>query len=288
MRKLWYLAAICLIIIGGVGALSSDWSTQDKNMLALQKKWDFSATELRQLHIVSDYDVKVKFAKSSDGRNSIQLNGQGTEKMIAHLESSEIDNQSLNIDLRRKPQKYISFLDFSFDNVKEELTISLTDDALLESLKIELDSGNIDVTDAALIRISEADLSADSGNITLSNFKSDKLVLDIDSGNIKGNGVTANVTASADSGNIRLENMTGPSNLSVDSGSIKLYKLDSANTDISADSGNVYVQVPSSFAGYYDLKVDSGNIKAPEPKRQTTDYVRVKADSGNIKIEQQQ
>ncbi|WP_182303134.1 DUF4097 family beta strand repeat-containing protein [Cohnella cholangitidis] len=288
MKKLWYIAAFCLILIGAAGALSYDWNSHDKNLHAFEKTWTFSPTELRNLDIESDYDVVVTFTKSSDGQNSIQLNGRGTEKMIEKAKSTEITNQSLELDLTRTPKKYINFFDFSFAEAKEELVISVTDDTLLESLKIELDSGNIDITDAALARISEADLSADSGNVYLNRFKSDKLNIDVDSGNINGSEVTASVSASADSGNIKLEKMTGPSNLSVDSGSIKLYKLDTANTDITADSGNVYVQVPSHFAGFYDLKVDSGNIKAPESTRQTTDYVKVRADSGNIKIEQQQ
>jgi len=48
----------------------------------------------------------------------------------------------------------------------------------------------------------------------------------------------------------------------------------------------VYVQVPSDFAGFYDVQADSGRVSYPDAKRQTTDYVKVRADSGNITIEQ--
>ncbi|WP_256759235.1 DUF4097 family beta strand repeat-containing protein [Cohnella sp. WQ 127256] len=288
MKKFWYFTAICLIAIGVIGALAIGQKS-DGDLPSFEKKWTFSASDLRNLHVVSDYPVNISFVKSTDGQNSIHLNGSGTEKMIEKAMATEISDQSLKLDLTRLPKKYINFFDFNFSNqTKEELVISVTDDSLLEKLKVSLDSGNITVTDAALVQISSAELSTDSGNITLDHFKSNYLNLDADSGNIKGNHVTAELVASTDSGNITLENMTGSTNISVDSGNVKLYKLDTSDTDISVDSGNAYVQVPSSFAGSYDLKVDSGNINAPESKHETNEFVKIRTDSGNIKVEQQQ
>jgi DUF4097 and DUF4098 domain-containing protein YvlB len=288
MKKFWYFTAACLIVIGIAGVLTVGWESDKGDLPEFEKTWTFPAADLRNLDIESDYNVNVTFVKSTDGQNSIQLKGQGTEKTIEKVLATSVSNQSLILDLTRSPKKYINFFDFSFETVKEEFVISVTDDALLDSLKIEVDSGNINIKDAALIPIAKAELSADSGNLGLDRFKSDFLDAEVDSGNINGNHVTADIKASADSGNIKLENTTGRTVLSVDSGNVRLYKLDSADTDISADSGNVYVQVPSSFAGFYDLKADSGTTNSPESKRETKDYVKVRVDSGNIKIEQQQ
>lgn len=287
MKKFWYFTASCLIVIGIAGTLAYDWKSDDGGLSGFEKKWTFSADDLRKLHIVSDYDVNVTFVKSTDGQNSIQLNGRGTKKMVEKALATEISSQSLMLNLTRMPKKYIHFFDFSYASAKEEFVISVADDSVLDSLKVELDSGSIVMTDAAFIRISDAELSADSGNLTINNFKSDNLDLDVDSGNLKGNHITADLTASVDSGSIKFENMTGRTNLSVDSGNIKLYKLDNSEADISADSGNVYVQVPSGFAGFYDLQADSGTIDSPESKRQTNDYVKVRTDSGNITVEEQ-
>ncbi|RED58003.1 DUF4097 family beta strand repeat-containing protein [Cohnella lupini] len=285
MRKFWYFTAFCLIIIGVAGALTF-WKNVDEDLPSFDKTWTFSAADLRKLHIVSDYDVDVKFVKSTDGENSIRLHGKGTEKMIENTIATEISSQSLKLNLVQTPKTWIQFLEFDITRAKEELIISVSDDSLLESLKIELDSGNINIADASLVKIADAELSADSGNLILNNFRSDRLELDVESGTITGNYITADTEASADSGNIKLENMTGRTNLSVDSGNIKLYKLDTADAEISADSGNVYVQVPAVFAGFYDLQVDSGKINSPDSKRETNDYVKVRADSGNITIEE--
>lgn len=285
MKKLWYLTAFALIIIGVSGVLAFGWKT-DKNLPEFDKQWTFSAADLRTLNISSDYDVNISFVKSTDGTNSISLKGQGTEKMIEKVMSTEISSQSLELELVRTPKKTFNFFDFSFVKTQEDIIVSVTEEAMLKSLQLNLNSGNIKVIDAANIEIVDADVSIDSGNITLNNFKSTQLDIEIDSGNINGDNVTTELTASADSGNITIVDATGPSYLSVDSGNIKLYKLDNAEAEISADSGNVYVQVPSSFAGFYDLQVDSGTIKSPESKRETKDYIKVRTDSGNIKVEQ--
>lgn len=286
MKKLWYLSAFALIIIGLAGVMASNWKTTEP-LPEFEKQWTFNASDLRNLHIVSDYDVNVTFVKSTDGNNSITLNGHGTEKMIEKTMKTEISSQSLRLDLIQLPKKYFNFFDFSITNSKEEIVIAVTDDALLESLQLKLDSGNVNLVDAALVKIEDASISLDSGNLKITNFKSDRLDIDMDSGNITGDKITSEITASADSGFIKLTDATGRTHLSVDSGNIKLYKLDTSDSEISADSGNVYVQVPSSFGGFYDLQVDSGNISSPDSKRETKDYIKVRVDSGNIKIEQQ-
>jgi DUF4097 and DUF4098 domain-containing protein YvlB len=287
MKKLWYLTAFSLIIIGLAGVLSYDWKTTE-NLPEFEKKWTFAAADLRKLNIVSDYKVNVTFVKSTDGTNSISLKGQGTDKMIEKIKSTEISSQSLSLDLVQMPKKYFNFFNFSWVDGKEDIIISVTDDALLESLKLKLDSNNLTVTDAALVKVIDAQMTVDSGNLVFNNFKSDRLDINMDSGNITGNIVTADISASVDSGNIKLENTTGRSSISVDSGNIRLYKLDNTNAELSADSGNVYVQVPSSFAGFYDLQADSGTIHSPDSKRESKDYIKVRTDSGNIKIEQKQ
>ncbi|MCD9022197.1 DUF4097 family beta strand repeat-containing protein [Cohnella silvisoli] len=287
MKKLWYLTAIALILIGLAGVASYGWKSTSDKLPEFEKTWTFAAADLRKLHIVSDYDVNISFVKSTDGTNSIQLKGHGTDKMIEKAMKTEISSQSLKFDLTRLPKKYINFFDFNFDSVNEDFVISVTDDSVLDSLNVKVDSGTMNITDAAILRIADADLTADSGNITINNFKSDRLNVHVDSGKINGNKVTTDLTATASSGNIKFENMTGRTSVSVDSGNIKLYKLDTSSAELSADSGNVYVQVPAAFAGFYDLQADSGLVRSPEPKRDTKDYVKVRTDSGNIIVEQQ-
>lgn len=287
MKKMWYFTAFVLIIIGVVGAATYDWKSQD-DLPEFEKTWTFAASDLRNLEIVSDYNVALTFVKSTDGSNSIRLKGQGTEKMIEKAQATELAGQSLKLDLTRMPKKYFSFFDLSFARTKETLVVAVTDDSLLDTLRVKIASGSITVSDAALARVSEANLSTDSGSIKVNHFKSERLLIDIDSGSISGSDITADVTASTDSGSIKLDGVNGRTRLSVDSGSIKLYKLDNSNSDLSTDSGSIYVQVPASFAGNYDLRTDSGSVHSPESKRETTDYIKARTDSGSIRVEQAQ
>ncbi|PRX71125.1 putative adhesin [Cohnella sp. SGD-V74] len=286
MRKFWYFTAFCLIVIGIAGALNHNWNTVDKDMRDFEKKWTFSAEELRNLSIKSEYNVSMTFVKSSDGVNSIHLKGRGTEQMIETIQAAEISGSKLDLELIRLPRRYMNLFGFNFDSPTEQFVVSVTDDALLDKLKLKLDSGNLELKNASLLRISSAVLDSDSGNMSLGEFASDTLEIDVDSGNVKAERVTANLTASIDSGNITIENMTGKAKLSADSGNVKLYKLDSSDTSISVDSGNAYVRVPADFAGVYDLKADSGRVRAPESRRQTNDTIKVRTDSGNITIEE--
>jgi len=286
MRKFWYFAAFCLIVIGVAGAMNHDWTAGNKKLKDFEMKWIFSADELRDLSIASEYNVNMVFVKSDDGRNSITLTGHGTEKMIEKVQSTEISDRKLDLELKRLPRRYINFFDFGFVNSEEKFVVAVTDEAFLDSLKIKLSSGNLELTNAALLPISAAELNSDSGNLSLGDFRSETLRIDVDSGNVKGESVSADLSASVDSGNITIEKMTGQARLSADSGNVKLYKLDNSATDISVDSGNVYVGVPAGFAGRFDLRADSGRVRAPESKGETTDFVKVRTDSGNITVEE--
>ncbi|MBO9598691.1 MAG: DUF4097 family beta strand repeat protein [Cohnella sp.] len=285
VRKLWVVSGVALVLIGVAGIASYNWRTGG-DLTPVEKSWTFDKQALQRLQIKSDYNVEITFTKSTDDTNTIRLVGEGTEKMVSDTLVTEIADGALMLDLRQKPQRWFHFFDFDSFRGKEKLTIALADGAQWEALDLKLDSGNVTITDAAIAAPRSTKIDIDSGNVTLNRFKGGELNIDIDSGNVTANGLEANVTVDADSGNMRLNDVAGTADLSVDSGNIKLYKLTNAETDISADSGNVYVQVPSDFTGFYDAQADSGRVKHPESKRLTTDYVKVRADSGNITIEQ--
>ncbi|MFC5531128.1 DUF4097 family beta strand repeat-containing protein [Cohnella yongneupensis] len=286
-KRLWIISGIALILVGLAGIASYGWHTGG-DLNPVEKSWAFDKQALQRLEIKSDYNVEISFVESSDGLNSIRLVGEGTEQMARDTLSTDIADGALKLDLTQKPHRWFHFFDFDSFNAKEKLTISLAAGVQFDSLDLKLDSGNITVTNASLAAPRDTKIKIDSGNVTLNKFKGTQLDIDIDSGNVTANGLAAKVSVDADSGNIKLYDVAGAADLSVDSGNIKLYKLTNEDTTIKADSGNVYVQVPKGFAGFYDLQADSGSIHRPESKRETTDYVKVRTDSGNITIEERE
>lgn len=288
MKKLSVAVGILLIAIGLGGIASYGWNKDEDKLATIEKTWTFEPQDLRQLIVSSDYDVAIEFVKSTDGKNRIALEGKGTEKIVEQTTNAKIADQTLELDLRRKNGFFdFGFFRFGFNKVQEKLTIAVADQTEWDLLKLNLDSGNVTLNDASLLTLRETRISIDSGNLSIEGFKGEKLDIDIDSGNVTANGIEAQVKVNADSGNIRLTDVRGAADLSVDSGNIRLYKLDTADTTISADSGNVYVQMPASFAGLYDLRADSGRIKAPESKRESVETVKIRTDSGNITVEEQ-
>lgn len=285
MRKLWVVGGIALILVGVAGIASYGWRTGG-DLDPVEKTWSFDAQSLQRLQIKSDYNVDIAFVRSTDGTNSITLVGEGTKRMVEETLATEIGNGALELDLRQNPERWFHFFDFDSFRAKEKLTIAVADGVRWETLQLSMDSGNFTLKDAALIALGETIVDIDSGNVTIDNYKADRLDVDIDSGNVTGNGVTAAVKVDADSGSIRLNDLSGPSEIEVDSGNIRLYKLTGDDATIEADSGNVYVQVPTGFGGFYDVKVDSGKTNYPESKRTTTEYIKVRTDSGNVTIEE--
>ncbi|TJY41846.1 DUF4097 domain-containing protein [Cohnella pontilimi] len=283
MAKLRTVAGIALVIIGLAVLAGNRWSTEEP-MSNLDKKWTFASGELRNLQTKSDYETEIRFVKSSDGTNSVSITGQGTKQMRQAVSEAALSSGTLELDLRNQSWRWFDWLRFGSTDAKQQIVVALADGSpFLETLQVKSDSGSLAVYGA---QVRKADLQIDSGSVTIRDLTADRLNIRADSGSITANGVHGNAEIHADSGSIKLENVTGPTRLSADSGSIKLYKEDTSSTDIKAESGSVYVHMPASFAGVYDVQADSGTVHAPESKRQTGDVVKVRADSGSIRVEQ--
>jgi hypothetical protein len=282
MRTLSILIGVILVLFG-VWTLSADRWKPAEPLTDLSGSWPFASGELRDLQVKSDDELEIRFVNSVDGTSSVTLDGKGTQKMADTVAGAHLSSGKLELDLRDTSNHWFDWFRFGSSGRRQQLVVSLTDDALLDSLKVQSDSGTLSLTEA---RVKIADLSMDSGSVTISNLTAQHLKLQADSGSIRAEGINADSDIRADSGSIRLERVTGPTRVSADSGSIRLYKEDTSATDIQADSGSVYLHMPASFAGTYDLQADSGSIHAPESKGQTADVVKVRADSGSIRVEQ--
>lgn len=279
MRK---LAGIILVIIG-LTALASNSSALGENAIDYEKKWTFASGELHQLLLKSDYAVNVKFEKSTNGTNSVYLKGQGSQSMVDAVSGTALSSGKLDVQLVDKRKWHFDLFHFGSHREVQQMIVTLAEGAELETLGLQLDSSSLSVSDA---QVKNADFSVGSGSLTIENLTAERFKMQADSGSVKAVGIHADTEIHADSGSLRLEQVTGPTRLTMDSGSVRLYKDDTSPTDVKADSGSVYVHMPSSFAGFYDLQADSGSIRAPESKRKTTDVVKIRADSGSIIVEQ--
>lgn len=282
MRKLPMAIGAVLVLLG-LALIFTKGNANGKALPSFEKNWSFGAGELRDLQVQSDYPVELTFVKSTDGSNSVQLYGQGKQKLKDAVERIELTGGTLDLDLREPNRQFWDVIDLIVSRPKEEIVVALTDDSEIERLKLKLSSGSIAAKDVV---VKQAIIEISSGSAKLENLTADHLNLDMKSGSIKGDVIRANTSIESSSGSIKLEHLTGPAQVRSSSGSIKIYKDDTTDLDIKASSGSVYVRMPESFAGTYDIQASSGSVRAPESKRDTKDLVKVRASSGSITIEQ--
>lgn len=310
--KRWSFLAIALILIGVAGMAYQHFEFED-DLPSYSQKLTFN--ELNSLTIDSSYDVDVKFIKSTEGTDYIEVNGNMQEDTIDKLKNADTSAKDFTLDLTRK-NKW-SFINISFQSSKQRITVALKDPAKLDRFTTKLGANNGSLSD---IRAGSIDIAGTSGNLQANGVTTDQFNVNFTSGNIKITDVKGDTeikltsgdikitnldgaaTLQATSGNIKTEKITGTANVSLKSGDIKfndftgdgVFKSTSGNItldnqrsdslDISITSGNVTLSSDPGFKGVYDLRTTSGNVRAPESPDQTQDVIKIRATSGNIKI----
>ncbi|MBB6669890.1 DUF4097 family beta strand repeat-containing protein [Cohnella nanjingensis] len=303
--KKWLLIALGLILIGAGGLafynLNADKS--DKTLQVHEQKWTFGSGELRELIVDNEYKrTDVNFVHSTDGTDSVLFEGKVEQEIADRLNGTRISDGSLTLNLKENPRWFVFNLDFIKPSEAQTITVSISDETLLDSLVVKSDSGSLHLNGAAarnaVIKSDSGSVhladfagsswavSADSGSVHLAGFAGDSLTVKSESGSIQGERIKAKLTTSSDSGSVKLSGVTGAVAVKSESGSVRLQKDDASGVDVKTDSGSVRIQLPEAYGGFYDLKSDSGSIKAPESKQQTKELVKVRTDSGSIRIEQ--
>lgn len=312
-NKKWSLLAVILIVIGFAGMAYQGFNFGDEYPYH-EQKWTLDS--LDSLAVNSSYDVDVEFIQSKDGSNYIEIKGNMTQDTIDKLKETTLSGPDVNLDLTGKEQW--GFLVINLQNGKQHINVALADPKMLDTIRFELryHSGNFSGLQAKNI-----ELATSSGNLSASSITSEHLTMKTKSGNIKvakvqgdtlisntsGNvtveqlqgALTAHGTsgglavhdlegpleANLTSGNIKIKNFTGVGVIKNTSGNVSISGQRSDSLDILVRSGNVNLSVDPKFRGIYDLKVDSGNIKAPDSPMETTDLIKIRTNSGNIRIE---
>lgn len=259
--------------------------------------------KLQELSITSDsLGLEVDFVPSTDGSNSVHVEGKAKPEVIDQIKNARVENGRLN--LRLKEKWHFGLFDFSGWNEKQIVTVSLTEEAMasFEALKVNSDSGSVRVngakaaagvvkSDSGSIKLGSFEggtlsINSDSGSIKLESFKGSSLSINSDSGSIHAGTVLAELSASSDSGSITIDHLSGKAVVRSDSGSIRIGKDDTTGADVKSDSGSVRIEIPASYGGMFDLDSDSGSIHKPEQQGTSGEVIKVRTDSGSIRISQ--
>lgn len=293
-NKKWSLLSITFILIGIAGMAYEGFQFADK-LPYFEKQWQLDS--IQELRIKSDSNMDMKFIASQDGSNYIEVAGNMKQELIDRLEASEVSGPKVSLDLTH-PESW-SFFTVDFQSTDQAITVALADTELMERLQVELGhsngsfsglqanqielttvSGNLKLDSATTKQL---DMQTTSGNITLSALTGSAR-LKVTSGNIKADSVQGELQVQAFSGNVTFRDFQGSGVIKATSGNVTLQDQRSDQLDITAHSGNVTLSVDPAFKGIYDLKADSGTIKAPDSPMETTDVIKIRVNSGNIRI----
>ncbi|MBU5670823.1 DUF4097 family beta strand repeat-containing protein [Paenibacillus brevis] len=293
--KKWSLLSIIFILIGLAGMAYEGFRFTDK-LPYFEKQWQLDS--IQELRIKSGSNVDMEFIASQDGSNYIEVSGNMKQELIDKLESSELSGPKVSLDLTN-PESW-SFFTVDFQSTNQSVTVALADAELMERLQVELShsngtfsglqanrielttlSGNLKLDSASAEQL---DMETTSGNITLSALTG-SAKLKVISGNIKADSVQGDLQVEGFSGNITIRDLQGSGVIKNTSGNVKLEDQRSDQLDITVTSGNVTLSKDQAFKGIYDLKANSGTIKAPDSPMETTDMIKIRANSGNIRID---
>ncbi|MGF7050478.1 DUF4097 and DUF4098 domain-containing protein YvlB [Paenibacillus sp. DS2015] len=281
MSKKWLglgFIGLVLLIIGFVGMVFNRFDFGD-DLTVYNKKWIFEANTLHTLNLNSDYSAEVNFIESTDGTDSITLDGPLANNTIASIDQAELKNGTFDMNLT--DEDTINFINISFQSGELKMTVALSDAKQLQDVSMQFNSDNADINN---LTAKNTTIITRSGNLSLESITSEQLLIDVKSGNITGRKIQGNSSVTASSGEIRIDELSGNSTISARSGNIRITQKGANSLDITANSGNVTLTPDVNFAGTFDLKANSGDIQSPDSLRQTDDLIKIRTHSGNITV----
>ncbi|OAB41446.1 DUF4097 family beta strand repeat-containing protein [Paenibacillus glacialis] len=268
-----------LIVIGIIGMSSNQFNFGDK-LTEYNKKWTIDNDTLSHLIVTSEYTTDVEFVQSTDGTQSIELNGLFEDALISKLNQITPKNGQFEITME---DDVVQFFSISFKSQKATLIVSLPDLNQLQEVGLHFTSSDGSVTNLSANNI---EITSRSGNLNLESIFAKQLRIEANSGNITGTDIQSNLQASVQSGNMNISNYAGEGTFKANSGNIELIQKGASSLDISAKSGNVTLTADPNFKGFFDVNANYGNIHSPESLRLTKDLIKVRTNSGDINITQ--
>lgn len=302
MKRKWVITASALIIVGLIGLMLFKFDITDKNLIEFEHEFEFGENMTLEDLIVlgNSSNMNINFVSGNNNKTFITIEGKEQLLVKEKIRQANLVDGKFKLDLTYKE----SFRIFSigFENRILNITVSLPKGHELNQLDVDLKSGNVKVNDV-IAQLGNVEVS--SGRVEINNSEVNTLVINAISGNVNIKEQKGNLAVEVKSGNINIDQLSGSSEIKSTSGKIKLVQHDdqgaiisatsgnvdvtqhkASNANIEVFSGNVKLKVAEDFAGFFELKANSGNIKAPESARLSDHLVKIKTTSGNINVSQ--
>ncbi|WP_454193431.1 DUF4097 family beta strand repeat-containing protein [Paenibacillus sp. Marseille-Q7038] len=318
MKNAIRLAILC-IVVGLVGVTIFGYEFGDKRE-DYDQELSFQDANVNSLLVQTEDSTNIVFTSTDDDHVSVHFKGKWNPDTIERLQQLQPENELLTINTRSKDS--FSFFSFSTDFSRNIMEISVPKEKRLTEFTLEIVSSDQDITGlnaerivltstsgnlnlnhiqanefsakltsgevkADQVKVTEAaSLELTSGNVKLSSIEAKEITMKLQSGDVKIEDIHADVKASLTSGNFKVNGLSGEGTIRVKSGDIHLVQNEATDLDIETISGNINVVAASDFAGFFDAKAVSGNVRTPDSLRTGTELIKIRTTSGNINITQ--
>jgi len=149
-------------------------------------------------------------------------------------------------------------------------------------LKLQCDEGDVDVVGTQ----GDITIDVDEGNIDMSDISSIRLSIDVDEGDVKLSGVDAPANGlwyiETDEGNIHVDDgRLKEAEINTDEGKIVLRRIEIGRLWVSSDEGDLDVDIIPIEDGNYRIETDEGDIEITVPENADLN-VYLETDEGRI------
>lgn len=179
-------------------------------------------------------------------------------------------------------------LDIQTDNGNVEL---YGDTCNLKSLTLNSDNGNIQTTNATVMRSEAMSLETDNGNIELGQFATGKLTVDTDNGNVKlqSGTVGGNALLTTDNGNVSVNGTLTAEKIEIDTDNGKIEAsdgvLDAKNVILETDNGDITARLVGKKTDYnLTVEQDLGKSNVASEDNGADKTLTVDNNIGDIEI----
>ncbi len=233
------------------------------------------------------YELKDSFTKISADVASADIVIKSTDEAYGYAECIETEDRGFCIEVEggtlsvkeRDGRHWYDFISFGHSGIKAVIYIPAGE---YEELTADLASGYIKCEDEK-ISFTSADISVESGDISLSSNVADALSVSASSGETEISDISPKtLSASSSSEDIELKNVKALESITLkaSSGEITLDDSSAPNIKATAVSGGIRLSGISAD-GILELSANSGSIKLSDS---TAKNVKANAVSGNISL----
>ena len=271
----WLLAAVLLIVVGGVvfsaGMTALSWDFMQLNTSSYETNTYTVREDFDNITIKTD-TADIRFVTTQDGRCAVVCYERENE-----THAVKVENGMLLVEAADDSAWY-RHIGFDFD--APEITLYLPQEDYA-AVKIETGTGDIAVEDLSAGALA---LTVSTGRVTAKNVRcAGEMEVYVSTGKTELNGVRCGgLTSEGSTGDMTLTDVVADGMLSVQrsTGDVALNGCDAAEITVQTDTGDVTGRLLSEKV--FVTETDTGRVEVP--KTMTGGTCTVTTDTGNIQI----